>query len=486
MPTMLHNISNATKPAITCTPSARSQSLLVISASTQAALVEATAGLAAYLKQHPELTIVDVTYTLQTGRTELNHRRFVVCQDRVDALNLLESTTAKRVTTVSEVDSFHRDRKVAFLFPGLGEQYVELARALYRDELDFRETIEYCCTFLKSHLNLDLHEIFSSADDSISPPSQPAFDFRAFVRRDGHDAASKFAQPTIAHPATFVLEYALTQLLQQWGIRPAAMIGYSLGEYVAACLSGVLSLEDALILVAKRAQLIQDGPQGAMLAVNLAEKDVHPYLTDKVNLAAVSSPVTCVLAGPNEAIDDLNQHFTRQEIVCYRVTTTYAFHSAMLDPLREEVTRLVRNMKLSAPRIPYLSNLTGTWITAEQATDSSYWARHMCQTVRFADSVQQLLQDPALFVLEVGPGRALSSFVKQHPACGMKRMPLVQATLPAAHERQSCQSFLLNTLGKLWQAGVKIDWAGFHVHEQRHYASFPPVLNNTSSMEVKP
>jgi len=122
--------------------------LLVISASTQAALVEATAGLAAHLKQHPELTIVDVAYTLQTGRTELNHRRFVVCQDRVDALNLLESTAAKRVTTVSEVDSSYRDRKVAFLFPGLGEQYVELARALYRDEPDFRETVEYCCTFL--------------------------------------------------------------------------------------------------------------------------------------------------------------------------------------------------------------------------------------------------------------------------------------------------------------------------------------------------
>jgi phthiocerol/phenolphthiocerol synthesis type-I polyketide synthase E len=138
----------------------------------------------------------------------------------------------------------------------------------------------------------------------------------------------------------------------------------------------------------------------------------------------------------------------------------------MLNPLQEEMCGRVRTIKLSPPQIPYISNVTGTWISPEQATDPTYWARHMCQTVRFADGVQQLLHDPDWFVLEVGPGRTLSSFVKQHPACGMARMSRVQAALPAGHEHQMCQSYLLNTIGKLWQAGVSVNWTGFHAPER--------------------
>jgi phthiocerol/phenolphthiocerol synthesis type-I polyketide synthase E len=463
-----------TEAEVTHNTPVRSQHLLVLSAISQVALDDATAHLAAHLRQHPELDIADVAYTLQVGWSVNNHRRFVVCQDCADALDKLETLGVKHIRGVN--NSTH-DRPVAFLFPGLGEQYVELARDLYRDEPDFRETVKYCCVFLKAHLNLDLHEVFSPANrvdsDTLKTASQPALDFRAFVKRSGYDASSSFAQPAVAHPATFVLEYALAQLFRQWGILPAAMLGYSLGEYVAASLSGVLSLEDALVLVAERARLIQVAPRGAMLAVNLAEKDVRSSLSDQVSLAAVNGPATCVLAGPEEPIDHLYQHFTSREIACYRVATMHAFHTPMLASLSEAVTGLVRNIKLSPPQVPYISNVTGTWISTEQATDPGYWARHMCQTVYFADGVQQLLRDSERFVLEVGPGRSLSSFVKQHPACGMARMSLVQATLPATHERQSCQSFLLNALGKLWQSGVAIDWKGFHAHEQRQHVALP-------------
>ena len=470
---MLQHTSYPAEPTVNCSTPARSNHLLVLSASTEADVREAAVRLAEHLKRHPELNIADVAYTLHSPGAMHAYRWFAVCHDHTDAMKALETVNAKHITVVNNPTM---KRQVAFLFPGLGEQYVELARALYRDEPDFRETVEQCCRFLRLHLNLDIREIFASGDTAGSESQQsstPALDFQAFVRRSGQNVTSPFAQPALAHPATFVLEYALTRLLARWGIYPSAMLGYSLGEYVAACLAGVLSLEDCLVLVARRASLLQHAPRGAMLAVSLAEKDVNPYLSDHVSLAAVSSPITCILAGTVEAIERLKRHLTERDIVCYAVTTTHAFHSPMLNPLREAVTEVTRNLTLSPPQIPYISNVTGTWITDREATDASYWASHMCQAVRFADGVQRLLEDSACFVLEVGPGRSLSSFVKQHPSCGMRRMPLVQATLPAAHERQSCQFFLLQTLGKLWQSGVAIDWTGFHAREQRQCVALP-------------
>lgn len=471
---MLQHTSHLTEPTASIPTPARSQHLLVLSAYTPAGVREAAERLAEHLKCQPELNIADVAYTLQMTHSTHEHRWCAVCQDHAEAIKALESANAKHITVVNNPS---RKRQVAFLFPGLGEQYVELARALYRNEPDFREIVEKCCHFLQLRLNLDVREIFVSGEttdsESRHPSSQPTLDFQAFVRRSGHDMTSSFAEPVLAHPATFVLEYALSRLLARWGIYPSAMLGYSLGEYVAACLADVLSLEDALVLVASRGRILQSAPRGAMLAVSLAEKDIHPYLSAQVSLAAVSSPMTCVLAGTEVAIEHLKQYFTSRDIVCYTVTTRHAFHSPMLHPLREAVTEVTRNLTLSAPQIPYISNVTGTWITDNEATNANYWAAHMCQTVRFANGVQHLLEDSDCFVLEVGPGRSLSSFVKQHPACGMRRMPLVQATLPTMHESQACQSYLLQTLGKLWQAGVAIDWVGFHAHEQRQCVALP-------------
>lgn len=454
--------------------SARFPHVLVLSANTPADVREAAARLAEHLKQHPELNIADAAYTLQMTSSTQAYRWFAVCQDHVEAVKALENVTEKHIRVVNQPA---RKREVAFLFPGLGEQYVELARELYRDEPDFREIVEQCCSILQSRLRLDIRDVFVTEDTTNSKSQQtetrPTLDFQAFVRRNGHDLTSPFAQPSLAHPATFVLEYALTRLLAQWGIYPSAMLGYSLGEYVAACLAGVLSLEDALVLVASRASILQSAPRGAMLAVNLAEKDVHPYLSQEISLAVVSSPMTCVLAGTEQAIKRLKQHFLSSDIVCSMVTSSYAFHSPLLSPLREAVTEVARKLTLLPPHIPYISNVTGTWITDSEATNAGYWATHMCQTVRFADGVQRLLENSDNFVLEVGPGRSLSSFVKQHPACGMERMPFVQPTLPLMHERQSCKYSLSQTIGRLWQAGVGINWIGFHTHEQRHLVALP-------------
>ncbi len=260
---------------------------------------------------------------------------------------------------------------------------------------------------------------------------------------------------------------------REWGVRPSAMLGYSLGEYVAACLSGVLSLDDALLLVARRAQLIEQLPHGAMLAVALSETDAQPYIDEQINLAVINGPAISVLAGPVTAIEQLEARLHDKEIACRRVETTHAFHSSMLETIQEELTSLVSNMTLRVPQIPYISNVTGTWITAEQATNPAYWAQHMCQTVRFSDGVSHLLQETEHLLLEVGAGQSLCSFVKMHPACDRECMLLVFNTLPMPYEQRSDAAYMLAVLGKLWLQGVSLDWHGVYADEKRQRLSLP-------------
>lgn len=444
--------------------------LLVLSARTEKALDEATRQLVDHLRKHPELDLAHVAYTLQIGRTQFNQRRVLASQSRADAIQTLGEVTSKRILTSTDPS---RHRQIAFLFPGLGENYAEHARILYRQEATFREQVDHCIDFLRSRCNLDIRKIFVSQSGDGATSAAPGRDLRSMLGRNPRPANDPFARTEIAQPALFVFEYALTSLLKQWGIQPAAMLGYSLGEYVAACVSGVLALEDALTLVATRASLIQKATAGAMLAVNLPERDVQVYLSENINLATIPSPVTCVLAGPEEAIQGLERRLLKEEVACYRVQTTHAFHSNMLNELRPAVSDLARSVKRLEPQIPYISNVTGTWITHEQAADPSYWARHMCETVRFADGIQNILQSPDWVVLEVGPGQALSSFVKQHPDCDKTRMPLVQSLFPAAYDVQPLQIAILNAVGRLWQAGVDINWLGLHGDQPRQRVSLP-------------
>lgn len=472
--------------------------LLLLSAKTGTALEQATDNLIAYAQNHPASSLVDIAYTLQYGRNRFEHRRTLLCRDREDAIATLTRRDPQRLSTSSEAAD---RRSVAFLFPGLGEQYIGMARELYQVEPAFRETVDYCCAFVKNQLRVDLDEALyqkqqgngklsyngnghtngngkheGAGHSVLDLPALHGHGGRKGNGQNGHGVQTAFdrlKQTAMAQPIVFIIEYALAQVLLQWGLRPAAMLGYSLGEYVAACLAGVLSLEDALTLVTRRAQLIQEQPAGAMVAVMLSEAAIQPYLSEQVSLAAINSPQTCVLAGPSSEIERLEALWSEQDIASRRVETTHAFHSTMLDQARKKLTMLAQTLTLNPPAIAYLSNVTGTWITAEQATDPAYWARHMCQTVRFADGAERLLQDTEHVLLEVGLGQSLGSFVKQHPACTRERMQRVLSTLPSLHEKQSDYAFLLATLGKLWQIGVSIDWKGFSVHERRRRVALP-------------
>ncbi|NEQ21461.1 MAG: SDR family NAD(P)-dependent oxidoreductase, partial [Microcoleus sp. SIO2G3] len=282
-------------------------------------------------------------------------------------------------------------------------------------------------------------------------------------------ATEQLKQTAIAQSALFVIEYALAQLWMAWGVHPVAAIGHSIGEYVAACLAGVFSLEEALFIVAIRGQLMQQLPTGAMLSVSLSSSEVQPLLGEELSLAASNAPSLCVVSGTTDAIATLQARLTAQGVDCRRLHTSHAFHSQMMDPIVESFKEQLINVTLKPPQIPFVSNVTGTWITAEEATNPSYWARHLRETVRFNQGITELLQQPERVLLEVGPGRTLSTFAKRHP--GSEQVVLTSMRHP--NEKHSDMAFLLNALGRLWLAGVPVEWSGFYAHEQRHRIPLP-------------
>lgn len=451
----------------------RKYQLLVVSAKTDSALETATANLVNHLQQHPELNLADVAYTLQVGRHALSHRRTVVCQDTQDAIAAF--LNPKRVLTSTEET---KERPVAFMFTGLGTQYINMAGELYQVEPTFREHIDRCCSLFQLLLGLNLKEVIYPTCHSTTEATKEklGIDLRQMLGRDtqpADPATQKLNQTHFTQPAIFVIEYAVAQLWISWGIRPVAMIGYSIGEYVAATLAGVLSLEDAIALVAKRAQMIQELPKGAMLAVPLTEQEVQPFLSKNLSLSAVNGSSQCVLAGTTEAVTELEQQLTTKGLACRRLQTSHAFHSYMMEAIADSFTELVQTISLKPPQIPYLSNVTGTWITAELATNPSYWTQHMCQPVRFADGVHQLWTQHSPILLEIGPGQALSSLAMQCLDNVPDNNKVILSSLRYAYERQSDVAFILNTLGQLWLEGIKIDWSGFYAHERRHRLPLP-------------
>ncbi|MBV9790209.1 MAG: acyltransferase domain-containing protein, partial [Chloroflexi bacterium] len=328
-------------PASTESEPGRPWQILLLSAKTATALETATTNLAEHLKQHPEQSLADVAYTLQLGRRSFNHRRVLVCRDRDDAKEALQSRDPQRVVThVQEPGA----RNIAFMFPGGGAQYVNMAAELYAHEPVFKAAIDRCAELLRSHIDADLR-------DFLYPANASPEDTR------------RLEQPSLALPALFATEYALAQLWQAWGVKPTAMIGHSLGEYVAACLAGVISLADALALVTLRGQLFEQLPPGAMLSVPLPESDLLPLLGSDLSLAAINGPTLSVVSGPITAIEALAQTLAERGIETNRLHIDVAAHSAMLEPMLEPFGAFVRTITLSPPQTRFISNVTGTWIT---------------------------------------------------------------------------------------------------------------------------
>src|SRR5208283_787792 len=268
----------------------------------------------------------------------------------------------------------------------------------------------------------------------------------------------------------FVISYALASLAQHWGIAPSAFIGHSIGEFVAATLGGVMELDDALRLVATRGRLMQALPSGSMLSVRLPVEVLAPRLPAGVDLAAVNGPQLCVVAGPTALVVALNETLSAEGVACRTLHTSHAFHSSMMDPVVEPFLRTVEGVRLSPPRIPFVSTVTGDWIEASQATSASYWARHLRSPVQFSKALQVLLEDPARVLLECGPRRTSTSLALQHRPSKPGRLV---ACMPDSAEPDDEYPSLLLSLGSLWMNGCDVDWSASHEGEVRRRRALP-------------
>ena len=437
-------------PIVEPSGKSRPRQLLLVSAKTTTALDKTTTNLIEHLESQPNLNIADIAYTLQVGRKAFDHRRMVVCQNLSDAVSALETLDPERVLTFFQ-EPINRD--IVFMFSGQGSQYVDMGLELYRIESEFQKHIDRCSEILKPHLGLDLRDIMYPAKENVE------------------EAAHKLKQTLITQPALFTIEYALAKLWMSWGVHPEALVGHSIGEYVAACLAGVFSLEDALLLVATRGRLMQELPIGSMLAVPLSEKEIEPFLGKELSLAAINGPSFCVVSGEKEAVKDLEKQLSKKNVDCRHLHTSHAFHSKMIDPILDAFTEQVKQVNFNTPQIPIISTVTGTWITSDEIMTIGYWAKNVRQTVRFFDCVQELLKEPTRVFLEVGPGQALSTLVRQYT--NRSKEQIVLSSIRHPKEQKSDIAFILDILGRLWLAGIQVDWSGFYKDERRHRVPLP-------------
>jgi amino acid adenylation domain-containing protein/non-ribosomal peptide synthase protein (TIGR01720 family) len=468
--TNAHVVLEQAPPAPAPAAAARPWQLLTLSARSAAALEQATDRLRRHLEERPHLDLADVAFTLQVGRQAFDHRRAVVCRGVADAVESLRSLDPSRVFGRLQEP---RTRPVVFLFPGQGSQYPGMGRGLYAAEPEFRRQVDRCCELLAPHLGLDLRGALFAG----GPPAAGAA---------GGDPAA-IEQTWLAQPALFVFEYALAQLWRSWGIVPAALAGHSVGEYVAACLAGVFSLEDALALVAARGRLIQQLPPGAMLAVHLDEAEIHRRLGPELSLAAVNRPALAVVAGAPAAVARLEEELAASGVACRRLHTSHAFHSHMMAPAAAPFAERWRGVALRPPTLPYTSNVTGGWIQPREATDPEYWVRHLLQPVRFSENLATLAREQGAdaVYLEVGPGTTLATLARQHPARPPGTTVLSSLFHPRRrHGQQGVKAgrepdqdpergALVAALGRLWLAGLAVDWTGFHAGAPRRRLPLP-------------
>jgi acyl transferase domain-containing protein/thioesterase domain-containing protein/acyl carrier protein len=425
--------------------------LLAWSAKSESAADHIRRRLLKHIQSSPNDSLTDIAYTLQVGRQAFQHRRAVACRGREDAIHALQQTSPRRLLAGSRQKQV---RKIAFLFPGQGAQFSGMGKGLYDTEAEFRRWVDASAEILKPALGQDLRSLlYSSSAQSNSP-----------LQLD----ETKYAQP-----ALFVIEYALARLWMKWGIQPGAMLGHSIGEYVAACLAGVFSFEQALHLVAARGQIMQLQPRGSMIAVPLSESQVRHLLKESsgLSIAAVNAPTFCVLSGPDNRIEEFQEVLQSAGTSCRRLRTSHAFHSEMMRPAAEAYRAKFARLALNPPRIPYLSNLTGGWISAAEATDPEYWLQHMLQPVRFSQGVGELLKDSCIMV-EVGPGQQLKRLVDVQKPAGAAHG--VISCLPSADDQSfSDTESLLRAAGQLWCNGAEVDWEAMHAHESPRRIPLP-------------
>jgi amino acid adenylation domain-containing protein/non-ribosomal peptide synthase protein (TIGR01720 family) len=430
---------------------------LALSGRTPSALDTISDRLADALEAQPSLSLADVALTLLDGRGQFTHRRAVVAHDAREAIATLREP-ARSINGEAQ----RRDRPVVFMFPGYGAQYTGMARGLYDTEPVFREALDRAAAILKPHLGANLVDVIFDGDSAV------------------------LRQTPWAHPAIVAVEHGLVQLWGSWGVRPTALLGNSLGEYTAACVAGIFTLEDLLPLVADRARLIADAAPGAMLAVSWSEAEVAPHLSGSLSLAVCVTDSSSIVSGTRDDIDVFADRIAAAGADVRRVDADCAPHSAFMDDASKQLQARVAATRRSAPALPLLSNVTGTWMTAAQGTDPAYWAAHLRSTVRLSDCFDRLADDYRdACVLEVGPGRTMASpFTTQ--AARRSHAPVVVTSLRHPNERHSDSEFIRTSAARLWTAGARLDGRGMYAREHRRRVVLPTYPFERKRYSIEP
>jgi len=467
--------------------------LFLMSAKTQTALEKMTENLVKYFKknllnqgnhenpinpgQNPGLNLANVSYTLQTGRKSFPYRRKWVSAAIHETIEKLSSNDTRNIQS-HHLTSGEKSKKVIFMFPGLGSQYINMGLDLYQTEPVFREEMDRCFEILKSLMDDDIKAILYP-QGLESEESEESEDPRVSEDPGTPKNRSYIQRIEIAQVVIFILEYALAKLLMAWGIRPHALIGYSFGEYAAACISGVFAPAEILRLLAARGKLISRLAPGMMLGVPLPVKEVKPLLKDPI-VIAIDNGTTCVVSGPAAAVKAFENEIKKKKIMCMPLEAAHAIHSPMMDPILEEFTAEAAKISLKPPQIPYISTVTGTWIKVEDAVSPGYWARQLRETVCFARGIQNLHRDTETIFLAVGPGREIGTLVEREinknsengengdrpkiPVIHLVRQP--KKAVPDDY-------YLLDKIGLLWLYGVKIDWPAYYAQKKRQRLPLP-------------
>jgi len=466
-------------PVLPATSPGKPWQFLALSARTRATLDTMCESMALALEAESTLSLADAAFTLQRGRPESGERVAVVGHDKEGVVEALRARTGDRYfRSVKEVTT----RPVAFLFPGVGEQYVNMAADLYARVPAFRDQLDECFALFRRELGDDLRPVLFVAGANVSMTA------RQFLSGDvpQHPTTQRLNQTANAQPCLFAVEYCLARQLMRWGVQPDAVLGYSVGEFAAAAIAGILTLEDAVRLVAGRARLIDRLPGGAMLAVPLSSAEVKPLLSEGLSIGIDNDPTLTVVSGPTAAMEDFEKTLSGRNVVSRRLATTHAFHSPMMDPAAPALRELLKCVRLQPPVLRCLSNVTGTWITDEEAVDPEYWIRHMCQTARFSDCLATLLDGSEWAMVEVGPGRSLGSLITQRTvalrrAASADRTtmvkrdqgPLIVPTMRAAYVDEDDQYILTATVARLWVSGAEVDWDAYYDGERRRRVPLP-------------
>ncbi len=410
--------------------------LLPLSARTPAALREQAVRLHQHLTAHPDLRLDDLAFTLQAGRMAFQWRLSLVCQDREDAIAGLGALIQRDHEQWGATRAC--DTRLIWLFPGVGTQEHGMGARLYRQEPIYRATLDECDQILRQ-----------------LAPSAPGLLEVLFGTDGAEEAAVRLRHPLHAMTGTFVTSVATARLLQGWGLVPDGLAGHSLGQYVAAHLAGVLSLTDALDLVVARANLLQATEPGAMLAVRAPEEMVSTLLPAKLSLGAVNTDKLCLVSGLATDIQDFEAILKRNRVPHTRLPASRAGHSHLLEPVLPRFRETLERIVLHPLQIPMLCNLSGEWLSPEQAIQPDYWVRHLRHTVRFAAMIDTLAQEPDSVLLEVGAGSALLNMVKQHSTSFTSARRITSLGVkPAAAGRPE----LLAALGRCWQQGAAPQW----------------------------